>query len=118
VSPDPTRRWLEPRLRATPLELARDILGLLGAVEPVDLQDPPRALAAAAMAGLDEVAGGAGDRAEALRLLAADAALTWAFEAAAEDGTVAELAQAVGLPGQLGRRLALEPSTRPVRGDP
>lgn len=106
MSADPTRRWLEPRLAGTPPELARDILRLLDSIPETALSDPPRALAAAAIAGLDEVAAGAGDRTEALRLLAADAALTWAFEAAADDGTIQELATAVGLRGELGRRLA------------
>ena len=106
MSLDPTRRWLEPRLRDTPAELAQDILRLLDTVPAEHLSDPPRALASAALAGLDQVASGAGDRTEALRLLAADAALTWAFEAAAGEGSVAGLAAAVGLRGELGRRLA------------
>ena len=111
---DPTQEWLEPRLRETPPELARDILDLLDSVPREDLADPPRALAAAALAGLEEVSAGSGRRAEALRLLAADAALTWAFEAAAEHGAVAELADAVGLRGRLGRRLAEEGGTDPA----
>ena len=102
MKPDPTRRWLEPRLRDTPPELAADILNLLEAVPDPVLSDPPRALATAAIAGLSQVAAGAGDRTEALRLLAADAALTWAFEAAADTGTVVELAEAMGLRGELG----------------
>ncbi len=102
MSPDPTRRWLEPRLKDTPPELAADILSLLEAVPEATLLDPPRALAAAAVAGLSQVAAGAGDRTEALRLLAADAALTWAFEAAADTGTVVELVEAMGLRGELG----------------
>ena len=120
MTPDPTRCWLEPRLRDTPPELARDILHLLEQVPSAALSDPPRALVAAALAGLDEVAGGAGDRSEAIRLLAADAALTWAFEAAAEAGKVQELADSVGLRGELGRRLAEHrlPSDAPARGDP
>ena len=79
---------------------------LLASVPASLLDDPPRALAAAALAGLDEVAEGEGERADALRLLAADAALTWAFEAATETGRVVELARTVGLEGELGRRLA------------
>ena len=64
------------------------------------------ALANAALRGLDEVVAREGDRGTALRLLAADAALTYAFQAAAELGEdVSALAERVGLGGELGRRI-------------
>jgi len=107
----PTGIWLRPRLAEAPPELAVDILALLETTPDLDLSDPVAALAGAALAGLAQVADGTGERTEALRLLAADAALTYAFEAAAEAGTAAELAVRVGLSGELGRRLE-----RQVRG--
>ena len=103
-----THRWLQPRLAEAPRELRDDILRLLESTPGLDLSDPADALAMAALAGLEQVVAGAGDRSEALRLLAADAALTYAFEAAAEAGRAAELAARVGLDGELGRRLAEE----------
>ena len=106
MNPDATRRWLMPRLSSTPPDLAQDILRLLDSVPRSELEDPPEALALAAIAGLEEVARGPGRRIEALRLLAADAALTYAFEAAAEAGTASTLAERIGLRGELGRRLA------------
>jgi hypothetical protein len=87
---------------------------LLDEVPSSNLTDPPRALATAALAGFEEVVGGSGRRVEALRLLAADAALTYAFEAAAECGTAAALAEWIGLRGELGARLA---STGSVAGE-
>lgn len=107
-----THRWLKPRMMEAPPELAADILRLLDATPEADFSDPVIALATAALAGLEQVADGTGDRGEALRLLAADAALTYAFEAAAEAGRSAELAARVGLDGELGRRLAREAHER------
>ncbi len=115
MSGDRTREWLEAHVRDTPPELTDEILKLLEAVPAETRCEPARALAAAALAGLDEVARGSGNRREALRLLAADAALTYAFEAAAEVGIVAELSNAVGLDGELGRRLTVEAGNRPGR---
>jgi len=109
---NPTQRWLRPRLAEAPRELADDILRLLETTPDLDFSDPVGALAMAALAGLQQVVAGAGDRSEALRLLAADAALTYAFEAAAEAGRSAELAARVGLDGELGRRLAEEARSR------
>ena len=104
----PTHEWLEPRMVAAPPELAADILRLVETTPGLDLSDPVAALAAAGLAGLEQVAAGTGQRNEALRLLAADATLTYAFEAAAESGRSAELAKLVGLDGELGRRLSRE----------
>jgi hypothetical protein len=106
VTANSTRRWLEPRLAQAPPELRDDILQLLETTPGLDLSDPVDALAAAALAGLEQVVGGTGNRTDALRLLAADAALTYAFEAAAEVGRSAELAARVGLDGELGERLS------------
>ena len=112
----PTHRWLEPRMAGAPPELAADILRLVDTTAGLDLSDPVTALAAAGLAGLEQVAEGTGERSAALRLLAADAALTYAFEAAAESGRSAELAEQVGLEGELGRRLAR--GTRAQAGSP
>lgn len=105
--------WLEPRLRRAPPELADEVRTLLrqtagrGTAEELGGGAVADLLAAAAAAGLDEVAGAAGGRESALRLLAADAALTFAFEAAADTGgDVARLCAATGPGGALGRRLA------------
>lgn len=109
---DPTREWLGARLAEAPPDLAADILRLLDTTPGLDFSDPVSALVEAALAGLEQVAGGKGERTEALRLLAADAALTYAFEAAAEAGRSAELAARVGLDGELGRRLVREARAR------
>ena len=116
MTESPTHRWLQPRLEGAPPELAADILKLVDATPGLDLSDPVSALAAAGLAGLEQVAEGTGERSVALRLLAADAALTYAFEAAAESGRSAELAERVGLEGELGRRLARE--SRAQAGSP
>jgi hypothetical protein len=108
MSESPTQAWLRPRLAEAPPELVADIVTLLETTPGLDLSDPVAALAGAALAGLAQVAEGSGDRTEALRLLAADAALTYAFEAAAEAGTSAELAARVGLGGEIGERLQRE----------
>lgn len=110
--------WLEPRLRGAPPELAAAIRGLLDeASEPAvagaaasGSDTIPDLLAAAALRGLDGVleqtAVDRRSRAGALRLLAADASLTFAFEAAADLGLDAvELADRLGPRGALGARL-------------
>lgn len=99
--------WLEPRLSGVPAPLAREIRACLEAsVRPAS--SPAEALAVAALEALDGLVDGAPDREAALRLLAADACLVTAFEAAAEgEGEdPAELAAALGPSGSLGRRLA------------
>ncbi len=105
---NPTQGWLQLRLADAPPELAAAIVRLIETTPGLDLSNPVAALAAAGLAGLEQVADGTGERSEALRLLAADAALTYAFEAAAEAGRSAELAAQVGLDGELGRRLSRE----------
>ncbi len=106
MSASPTEVWLEDRLRTAPEELSEYIRRLVGEASPADLVDPVLGLASAALAGLEQVAAGTGEREEALRLLAADAALTYAFEAAAENDRSRDLTEWVGLRGELGRRLA------------
>lgn len=115
-------RWLAPRLRDAPPELAAEVRRLLAEVEPGRDAAPagerspvaasvPDRLAAAALRGFDEVLAAAaadrGGRDAALGLLAADAVLTCAFEAAANLGEgTGDLAERLGPRGVLGRRLA------------
>ncbi len=102
--------WLEPRLVGAPAELAaavRQLLGEFGATADGSQLDVPETLAAAALLGFEGVLEPADPAREvALRLLAADAALTYAFEAAASLGRdVDELAMRIGPGGELGQRL-------------
>lgn len=112
--------WLAPRLALAPPDLAGAIRELLREADSAgapdhgeagDAETIPARLAAAALCGIDGVA--CGDevtdrrRGTALRLLAADAALTYAFEAAADlGGDVVGLAARLGPRGALGDRLA------------
>lgn len=105
--------WLEPRLGGAPSELAEAVRGLVSDVTTdsrLGGLDVPDTLAAAALRGLDGVlAQEEPAREAALQLLAADASLTYAFEAAASIGTsVEKLALRIGPSGELGRRLADE----------
>lgn len=112
-----TRAWLAPRLEDVPEVLARSVDELLERAadpegRPAGVHAPngsvPDYLAFAAIFGLDRVARAEGrgrDRELASRLLAADACLTWAFEAAADAGSAEELealAEANGLRGRIG----------------
>lgn len=109
--------WLEPRLDEAPAELAEAVRQLLREAAAVAgerdeglYEGIPGALAAAALCGFDGVVDrGETDQASrttALRLLAADATLTYAFEAAADLGVdVLELAARAGVAGALGARL-------------
>lgn len=106
-------RWLESRLREAPAELAAEVRALVrgaaarGGGGPLGGGEVADLLATAGLLGLDEVVAAPGGRESALRLLAADAALTCAFEAAAETGgDVARLCASIGPEGVLGRRLA------------
>lgn len=76
---------------------------------PEPLPDPgsvPDTLAWIAVRELDRVADAPQDREAAVRLLAADACLTWAFEAAAgSDEELEALADRSGLHGRIGRLL-------------
>jgi hypothetical protein len=112
--------WLAPRLEAAPTELAAAIRELLreaqhrgdAGEEDGDASTIPGRLGSAALWGLDAVSCGddpvdrRSPHGTALRLLAADAALTYAFEAAADlGGDVVGLAVRLGPRGALGARL-------------
>ncbi len=104
--------WLEPRLAEAPSELADAIRQLVCELDE-DGADIPGRLAAAALRGFDDVltetAGDLRSRRAALRLLAADASLTYAFEAAADLGIdVVEMADGLGPRGALGAMLDAE----------
>lgn len=77
------------------------------APEPLpDTSSVPDTLAWIAVRELDRVADAPRDQDAAVRLLAADASLTWAFEAAAElDEELEGLADRSGLHGRIGRLL-------------
>lgn len=101
--------WLEPRLAETPPELA-DAIRLLVRESDEDRVDIPGRLAAAALRGFDDVlaetAADLRSRRAALRLLAADASLTCAFEAAVDlDTDVVDLTERLGPRGALGAML-------------
>lgn len=77
-------RWLAERRQGAPRGLRR---ALDEAVAGADGEGAiPDRLAAAGLGALRRAARGGGDRSTALALLAADALLTYAFEAAAEAG--------------------------------
>ncbi len=110
-----TLSWLESRLATAPPELAEDVVALVRSAAEADRGEDADAIAElltrAALMGLTEVAEGHGRRQSALRLLSADAALTFAFEAAAELGAdVAELCRRTGPRGELGRRMTARPT--------
>ena len=107
--------WIEPRLQGAPPELAAAIRDLLdagsqrngGTYSPSEI---PEGLVAAAIDGfggvLEPLAPLPRSREIALRLLAADALLTYAFEAAADlDTGVDELAERIGPAGTFGALL-------------
>lgn len=100
--------WVEARLGDVHPELAEAVRRCVGEVRVTEsATSVAEALADAAAAELESVARGAQDRAAAVRLLAADAVLTYAFEAVAEEGgDPAALAERVGPRGTLGRALA------------
>jgi hypothetical protein len=108
---DATIRWLESRLATAPPELGADVLSLVRSAGAADRGESGEAIAElltqAALKGLTEVADGHGRRQSALRLLSADAVLTFAFEAAAELGAdVESLCRQIGPRGEFGDRLA------------
>ncbi|MEJ2483158.1 MAG: hypothetical protein P8049_08610 [Gemmatimonadota bacterium] len=110
---DATIRWLEARLITAPPELATDVLTLVRSTAGADRGEDGEAIAEllkeAALKGLTEVAEGRGRRQSALRLLSADAVLTFAFEAAAAlDADVAALCRRIGPRGEFGSRLSAE----------
>ena len=78
--------WLSSRDADAPRELTDCVCALMGARPDWERLARPEAFILAAEQLLRRVlAGGAGARANALELLAADACVTWAFEAAADE---------------------------------
>lgn len=105
---DATLRWLEPRLKDVPEELSAEIERCVRAAAPDGPGDDivVETLTAGALTALDGIVASPQTRDSAARLLAADACLTYAFEAAADRrGDVSALAERLGLRGELGARL-------------
>lgn len=101
--------WLETRLADAPPRLSGAVLACLERADPPEPAETVSDwLAWAAVGEFGRVeAGRSGDRDQALRLLAADASLTFAFEAAAEGRRDLErLAGEFGPAGRLGREIA------------
>lgn len=104
--PERAGAWLEARLAETPPELAASIRRLCGE----DLSADPRDMATRALDAFGRIGRESQTRERALELLAADALLTYAFEASADPelGGTAEravsLARELGPGGELGRR--------------
>lgn len=102
--------WVRARPAAVPPELSAAVRAALERLGPGPAgEGAADALARAATGELDAVlARGEEGRAAALPLLAADACLAYAFEAAAESGAdLGGLAAGLGPRGALGDRLAL-----------
>lgn len=78
-------RWLARRDPAPPAAVRASIAGAMARYDPGDGVVSER-LVSAGLALLEGVVSGVGDRASAAELLAADALLTYAVEAAAEEG--------------------------------
>ncbi len=99
--------WLDARESPPPPELRAR---MAEALAPVKAETVPGALAEAALACLQETVARPEERASALDLLAADALLTYALEAAAELGaeTLRRIASEYG-PAALDRTLPEEP---------
>ncbi|MFV1987858.1 MAG: hypothetical protein ACC682_11295 [Gemmatimonadota bacterium] len=100
--------WIVARLEETPPELAVAVRGLLGGI---DAPSPtPERMVDCALVAFERVASTTQTRAGALELLAADALLTYAFEAAADPGVggsadaAVRLARATGASGEIGCR--------------
>lgn len=108
ASTDRALAWLRPRLEdGVPSDLAAAVRSCVRAADAGPDTPVPDLLAEAAVSELDRLTDRPADRETAVRLLAADAALTYAFEAAAESGDdVLDLADRVGLRGRIGERLA------------
>lgn len=111
--------WLEERLSGVPPALAGAVRALC---EDAGSTGSPQGMAEAALGAFDRVASDAAGRAGALDLLAADALLTYAFEAAADPDVGGSASLAVGLAarmgphGEIGARLARSTAERPEAG--
>ena len=90
--------WLEAHLTEVPTRLVGAVRSLVGPW----IADGDSGMAAAALHGFETVAHDTGARDKALVLLAADALLTYAFEAAADPALGGSAAAAVELAGQIG----------------
>lgn len=90
--------WLAQRLADVPPRLA-------AAVRELTQGGGADALADAALAAFERVASGGARRAGALDLLAADALLTYAFEAAADVETGGSAAASLELAGRMGAEI-------------
>jgi hypothetical protein len=103
----PALRWLTPRMEGAPGELRKRMLDATAWSGAPDIANS-RALLAAALTCLDDALELGNERAAALELLAADALLTAACEAAAEEDDMsafvveasAQLARRVGPAGE------------------
>lgn len=96
------RKWLEDRLAQAPPTLLATMVSALPGTEATVADE----LGRAAIVLYERVAAGIGERRDALPLLAADALLTHAFEAAAEgagETEVEALAARWGVAGELNR---------------
>jgi len=103
--------WLSRREPAPPPALAAALLDAT-ADRPV-----PEALVAGALARLQRVLASAGDRTAAADLLVADSLLTYACEAAAEQGEEALAATTAMIsPARLAQLLPPEANEEPARG--
>ena len=80
ISPSRLQRWLEDRLADVPPELAEAVRARVRD----SLTGGEAGLVTAALRGFDDVVESMGSRSSALELLAADALLTYAFEAAVD----------------------------------
>lgn len=103
--------WLEARLREAPPELADAIRVRVEGV-PDDVEE---GLVSVALEALETAASGRGNRRSAIELLAADAILTYALEAAADPrlgggaARALRLARRIGPAGLIGARLDAPP---------
>ncbi len=115
AEPDPLtlEEWLDGRLESAPVELAEAVWSLVGG----RLAEGEDGLVRAALEALDIAAEGAATRSDAVTLLAADAILTYALEAAADPALggsakrARRLAERVGPGGLIGERFNEEERT-------
>lgn len=93
--------WLEARLASVPPELAGAIRSLVSEASE-EGEDEEEELVTVALNTLEAVAAGGGTRGSAIDLLAGDALLTYAFEAAADPERGGSAARARGLARRTG----------------
>ncbi len=107
--PNSASAWLDARTIDAPASLRTRVSRALAGT-PEQSDSLPQTLADAALAALERVLANPSERAAAFDLLAADALLTYAFEAAAEQGgdAVLELSNAYS-PARFNELLATRP---------